>query len=103
MGLCVETKEELRMASVNVVTQHTNYFLILLICDDNDGKICDYKDGGMFSFMKIDIMIAVNVVTQYTMSLCPAIFLILFSGLKGNMNLDRYMFSLIKINSLAVS
>ena len=95
MGLCVETKEELRMTTVNVVTQHTNYLLMFLICD--------YKDGRMFSFMKIDIMIAVNVVTQYTMSLCPAIFLILFSGLKGNMNLDRYMFSLIKINSLAVS
>ena len=46
MGLCVETKEELRMTSVNVVTRHTNYLLMFLICDDNDGQ--------MFSFMKID-------------------------------------------------
>ena len=38
MGLCVETKEELRMTAVNVVTQHTNNFLIFLICDDSDGK-----------------------------------------------------------------
>ena len=58
MGLCVETKEELRMTSVNVVTRHTNYLLMFLICD--------YKDGGMFSFIKIDIMIVVSDVTQYT-------------------------------------
>ena len=58
MGLCVETKEELRMTTVNVVTRHTNYLLIF--------HICDYKDGKMFSFIKIDIMIVVSDVTQYT-------------------------------------
>ena len=64
MGLCVETKEELRMTSVNVVTRHTNYLLMFLICD--------YKDGRMFSFMKIDIWIAVNDVTQYTNYVLPS-------------------------------
>ena len=64
MGLCVETKEELRMTSVNVVTRHTNYLLMFLICD--------YKDGRMFSFMKIYILTAVNDVTQYTNYVLPS-------------------------------
>ena len=64
MRLCVETKEELRMTSVNVVTRHTNYLLMFLICG--------YKDGIMFSFMKIDVMIAVNDVTQYTNYVLPS-------------------------------
>ena len=32
----------------------------------------DYKDGGMFSFMKVDVMIAVNDVTQYTNYVLPS-------------------------------